>query len=304
MEQTDGLILKGVGGRYTVRCADGTLLECGARGIFRKDGVSPLVGDRVRLQYDPSPVIAEIAPRKNSLTRPRIANVDLMVIVSSMVEPSLNRFLLDKMTAVAVNKSMEPVIVLTKTDLRPDDGAAAVYRKIGMKCLTLSPNDDSGLNELRAWMKGRISVFTGNSGVGKSTLLGRLMNRTLETGDISRKLGRGRHTTREVTLYELPGGGYTADTPGFSTLDIERYDCVRRDELVLCFPEFAPFRTECRFADCTHRTEPGCAVLDAVRSGRIPVSRHESYCRMFEEVQTLQHWERPADAAKRVSRPR
>ncbi len=302
MMQQEGTILKGVGGLYTVRMADGTLLECKARGIFRKENISPLAGDRVSVTAE-SATIEAILYRKNSLVRPRMANIDQMVIVSSMAEPALNLFILDKMTAVAVSKGMEPIVVLTKADLASADRAKAIYDAIGMKCLCITPDaSDEVLEPLREWLKGKLSAFTGNTGVGKSTLLGRLMHCELETGDVSRKLGRGRHTTRQVELYELPDGGYAADTPGFSTLDIERYELVRREDLPHSFPEFAPYLDDCRFTSCTHRKEQGCAVCAAVAEGKIPPSRHESYCRMFDEVKDLKEWERPTTAPKK--RPR
>ena len=263
MEQ-QGLILKGVGGLYTVRLDDGQTWACKARGKFRRDQIAPLAGDRVRVQPDHEPgkgIVQEILPRRNSLIRPRMANIDQLVIVSSMREPSMNRFILDKMTAIAVSKGMEPIVVITKSDLSDGSETADVYRKIGLKCACLAP--DSDLSELMQWLPGKLSAFTGNSGVGKSTLLSRLLGMPLETGDVSRKLDRGRHTTRQVELYPL-GGGYVADTPGFSTLDIERYERVLADNLPDCFPEFAPYRTGCRFSTCTHRSEPGCAVRAAV----------------------------------------
>lgn len=299
----EGIILKGVGGLYTVRLDDGTLLDCKARGIFRKEHISPLAGDRVAVTADTA-TIDDILPRKNSLVRPRMANIDQMVIVCSMAEPALNLFILDKMTAVAVSKKMEPIIVLTKADLASADRAQDIYRTIGMKCLCITPEEaDEALQPLREWLNGKTSAFTGNTGVGKSTLLGRLMHCTLETGDVSRKLGRGRHTTRQVELYELPDGGYAADTPGFSTLDIERYELVRREELPFSFPEFAPYLDDCKFTSCTHRKEQGCAVCAAVADGRIPRSRHDSYCRMYDEVKDLKEWEHPTAAPKK-NRPR
>lgn len=303
MIQREGIILKGVGGLYTVRMDDGVLLDCKARGIFRKENIAPLAGDRVSVTEETS-TIEEILPRKNSLIRPRMANIDQMVIVSSMAEPALNLFILDKMTAVAVSKKMEPVIILTKADLASADRARSIYESIGMKCLCISPEaDDHDLQPLREWLNGKVSAFTGNTGVGKSTLLGRLMHCTLETGDVSRKLGRGRHTTRQVELFQLPDGGYVADTPGFSTLDIERYELVRREELPYSFPEFEPYLDDCRFTSCTHRKEQGCAVCRAVAEGKIPASRHESYCRMYDEVKDLKEWEHPTAAPKK-NRPR
>lgn len=288
--ERQGLILKGVGGLYTVRLDDGETWTCKARGKFRKDQIAPLAGDRVCVQPDHEPgkgIVQEILPRRNSLIRPRMANIDQLVIVSSMQEPTLNRFILDKMTAIAISKGMEPIVVITKSDLCDGNETAAIYRSIAMKCVCLAP--DSDLAPLMQWLPGKLSAFTGNSGVGKSTLLSRLLGFPLETGDVSRKLDRGRHTTRQVELFPL-AGGYVADTPGFSTLDIERYERVLAGDLPLCFPEFEPYQNGCRFSTCTHRSEPGCGIRAAVDAGTIPHSRYESYCRMFDEVKTLRDW--------------
>lgn len=304
MTQQTGLIIKGVGGLYTVRTENNTVLECKARGIFRKENISPLAGDRVQVtpnQDGETGTIEAILPRKNSLIRPRVANIDQMVIVSSVVEPTLNLFIIDKMTAVAADKGVEPILIFTKADLASAARAMQIYRSIGLKCLCISPSDpDEALQPLRAWLCERISVFTGNTGVGKSTLLSRLMHCELETGDVSRKLGRGRHTTRQVELFELPNGGYAADTPGFSTLDIERYEIVSRENLPFCFPEFEPYLNNCRFTSCAHRNESGCAVCEAVAQGKIPRTRHENYCRMYDEVKDIKSWERNADQTKKA----
>lgn len=285
-----GLILKGVGGLYTVRLDSGEIWFCKARGIFRKSQIAPLAGDRVEVSADHEAgkgIIDTILPRRNSLIRPRMANIDQLVIVSSMAEPAMNSFILDKMTAVAVSKQMEPIVVITKFDLMDGSDIAAIYHKIGMKCLCVDQSSD--LMELVGWLRGKVSAFTGNSGVGKSTLLSRLLGTPLETGSISRKLDRGRHTTRQVELFPL-ANGYVADTPGFSTLDIERYERILRSDLPDCFPEMAPYRLNCRFSTCTHRSEPGCGVRMAVESGAIPRSRYESYCRMDDEVKDLPDW--------------
>ena len=262
-----GTILKGIGGFYYVEAAD-TVYECKARGIFRRHSQKPLAGDQVVIvpAEDGTATIDEILPRKNQLVRPPVANIDQLIITASTCDPVPNPLIIDKMTALAVHKNIQPVVVITKSDL--DDGA---------------------------WLKGirnRISAFSGNSGVGKSSLLNRLYGGLqLETGDISQKLGRGRHTTRQVELFKLEGGGYVADTPGFSTVDVERYELIRKEELPQCFPEFEPYLNQCKFTSCAHICEKGCAVLKAVEEGKISKSRHGSYCAMYQEVKDVKEWE-------------
>ncbi len=291
-EQT-GLLRKGIGGFYYVETG-GTILECKARGVFRKKGMIPLAGDRVRVtcQGEGKGVLEEILPRKNSLLRPPVANLDQLFVVASVSEPAFQTFLVDQITAIAVDKGIEPVLLITKTDLEACGGLLEIYRKAGLTCLTFSPADRRDIPMLQNYLKGRISAFTGNSGVGKSTLLNGLYPALgLETGEISRKLGRGRHTTRCVELFPVPGGGYVADTPGFSSLDLERNEHIPKENLPLCFPEFGPYLGKCKFVSCSHTKEKGCAVLEAVAAGSIPVSRHESYTAMYESAKEWKEWE-------------
>ena len=292
--QREGMILKGIGGLYSVLCGQ-DILECRARGIFRKRGITPLAGDRIRVSEGSLPgtgEIEEIGERKNSLIRPPLANLDQLIVVSSMQEPTFNRFITDKMTAVAIDKGIEPILVLTKTDLGDPEEVLDDYRKAGIRCFTSSLEKTEDLEELRALLKGAMSAFSGNSGVGKSTLMNRLLpGMAQETGDISRKLGRGKHTTRQVELFPLPEGGFIADTPGFSTLDIERYERIRKENLPLCFPEFAEHLGSCKFTSCTHRTEKGCAVLEAMAAGKVAPLRHESYVALYNEAKEIKDWE-------------
>ena len=208
-----------------------------------------------------------------------------------MLEPKANLYLIDKMTAAAVHKGIEPVVVFTKTDLAPADDLAAIYRQVGIRSFVYSAVDNRGLNEILDVLTGKISAFCGNSGVGKSTLINALCPElALETGEISDKLGRGRHTTRTVELFKKHGG-YIADTPGFSTVDIERFELIRKDELKFAFPEFEEYFGTCYFNSCNHICEKGCRVIEAVENGLIPRSRHESYVRMYEEVKDVKEWE-------------
>lgn len=284
----NGIILKCVGGLYTVESPDG-ILECKARGIFRAKGISPSAGDIVTVSGG---VISEIAERKNFLIRPPLANLDQLIFVVSTVSPSPNYLILDKFIAIAEYKGIEPVVVITKTDLAESASLREVYGSIGIKVLAVDYSDESSIEAVRELLKGKISAFTGNSGAGKSTLLNAVdSSLNIPTGEISKKLGRGRHTTRHAELYKLGGGGYIADTPGFSTLETARYDIIRKDELAGCFREFGEFSGDCRFRDCSHTCEKGCAVLEAVECGKIPKLRHESYCAMYEEAKQLKEWE-------------
>ncbi|MDD6490314.1 MAG: ribosome small subunit-dependent GTPase A [Clostridia bacterium] len=292
MGTLNGLIIKAISGFYYVEAAD-TLYECKARGVFRKKGISPSVGDRVTITVmnDDKASLDDVLPRKNYLIRPPLANLDRLFIVSSVAEPSANTVIIDKITAVAVSKGIEPVVIFTKSDLADCSELLEIYKKAGIKAFCYSINDRTGSDEIISLLENRISAFTGNTGVGKSSLLNSLFpNLNIETGEISRKLGRGRHTTRHSELYKV-GGGYVADTPGFSTVDIERYEIIKRDELAYCFPEFEPYINNCKFTSCSHTCERGCAVIEAVNNGEIPVSRHNSYKFMYDEVKSIPDWQ-------------
>ena len=284
-----GLIIKSIGGLYTVESPDG-IYECVARGIFRKEGRSPCVGDTVT--FSDEKVIKDILPRRNHIIRPPLANLDQLIFVVSVCEPAPNLLLLDKFIAIAEYKNIKPVVVITKVDLDRSDNICSVYTRVGIDVVIIDYTDDSTVQKLKSMLAGKISAFTGNSGVGKSTLLNAIDSTLgIRTGEISKKLGRGRHTTRESRLYKLEGGGYIADTPGFSTFETNKYDIIKKEELSACFTEFSDFSGNCRFSDCSHTCEKGCAVIQAVKDGIIPESRHESYCQMYEEAKAIKDWE-------------
>lgn len=293
-----GLIVKATAGFYYVQYG-GSRVECRARGIFRREGVSPLVGDRAEISVRPGDppqgTVERILPRRNRLTRPAVANVDRLVVVASAADPAPVLFTLDQLTAIALHAGIEPVMVFTKADLGPAGEFVALYRKARLRAFAVSSRTGQGVEEFRGALGAGMNVFTGNSGVGKSSLLNRLCPElSLATGEVSRRLGRGRHTTRVVELFRLGGPDvWAADTPGFSSLDFEQGQIIRREELPGVFPEFAPYLGRCRYDDCTHVCEPGCAVLRAVAAGRIPASRHESYRRMMAQARTLKEWELP-----------
>ena len=283
-----GIITKCLGGLYTVESPDG-IYECKARGVFRAKGISPAVGDRVGLRGG---VITEVAERRNYLIRPPLANLDQIIFIVSTVSPAPNFLILDKFIAIAEFKGIEPVVIITKTDLGDSSAVREVYSSIGITTLEVDYSDERSVQSVRDLLAGKVSAFTGNSGAGKSTLLN-AVDPTLNilTGEISKKLGRGRHTTRHAELYKLREGGYIADTPGFSTFETNRYDVIRKEELADCFREFEGYRDECRFRDCSHTCEKGCAVIEAVKQGIIPKIRHDSYCAMYEEAKQLKEWE-------------
>ena len=283
-----GIIIKCLGGLYSVESPDG-IYECKARGVFRNRGISPCVGDRVTVEDG---VITEIADRKNCIIRPPLANLDQPIFIVSTCEPAPNYLILDKFIAIAEYKGITPVVVITKTDLGDSRPIHEIYGGIGIDVVEVKYDDEASVEAVRAILNGKISAFTGNSGVGKSTLLNAVdPTLNIATGEISRKLGRGRHTTRHAELYKLSGGGYIADTPGFSTFETNRYDIIRKEELAGCFREFDGLTDKCRFRDCAHICEKGCAVVEAVERGEISVSRHESYKTMYEEAKQLKEWE-------------
>ena len=292
MQNLQGILMKSLGGFYYVRCGDKEC-ECKARGSFRKKGSSPVAGDRVEISVPDEGycAIEQILPRKNKLKRPALANIDALVIVCSTVDPQPNFTVIDKMTAAAVNNGMTPVLAVSKNDIKNGDEVCEIYRKSGIKVFQCSPDDKSETDALRDYLKGKVSAFTGNSGVGKSTLLNMLFpSLELATGQISEKLGRGRHTTRVVELFELDGC-FVADTPGFSTVDLQRYEMIDKEQLQYCFPEFEKYLGQCQFTSCAHTCEKGCKILEAVQNGEIAESRHKSYVQMYNEVKDIKHWQ-------------
>ena len=287
-----GIIVKALSGFYYVRTVEG-LITCRARGLFRKTGESPLVGDRVTIALSGAEGTVEtIAPRRNAFVRPSVANVDAVVIFASAAIPVTDPFLIDRMTVIAARQGVSSVLFVNKTDLDPAEGLIGIYRRAGIPVVATSAQTGEGLDALREAIRGKTVVFTGNSGVGKSAILrGLSPEAAVQTGEVSQKLGRGRHTTRHVELYALGDETYVADTPGFSSFDPEQMEHVPKEELQDLFPDFAPYRTGCRFPDCSHRTEPGCVLLEAVRAGRVEPSRHASYRRLYETAEQYKPWE-------------
>lgn len=270
------------------------LYTCKARGRFRKERISPCAGDWVTIaaEKDGFGALTEIAPRKNHMVRPPVANLDRLFVVASVLEPGANTLLIDKAVAAAELNGIEPVVVITKTDLAGADRLESVYRSAGLHCRPVSVCAGRGLEEVRRLTEGKVSAFIGNSGVGKSTLLNGLFpGLDLKTGEISQKLGRGRHTTRQVEFYKTGRDSYVADTPGFSTFDLERYRITDKERLVQGFREIAAVAQGCRFSSCSHTGEMGCAVIEALKNGRISQSRFDSYVQMYQEIKDVKQWE-------------
>lgn len=293
MEQIQGVIIKALSGFYYV-AAENRVLECRARGKFRKTGESPLVGDRVSVlpEAEEKGTVADILPRKNCFLRPAVANLDALVILASCSIPVTEPFLIDRMTAIAIRKGVTPIICVNKSDLCAPEPLADIYRAAGFPVVCTSAETGAGIDALRELIRGKTVAFTGNSGVGKSAILSRLCpSREIETGEVSQKLGRGRHTTRHVELYPLGDETFAADTPGFSSFDLEQMEAIPKQELEGLFPDFQPFLGRCRFPDCSHRKEPDCGVLDAVARKQICPSRHKSYLRLYEAATLLKPWE-------------
>ncbi len=292
MIQKDGIIIKGIGGVFYVEAAD-EIYECKARGVFRKSGMKPLAGDRVLISINDNAenTIEKIYDRKNYLERPPVANVDKLFIVSSVCEPKPVLLILDRLTALATIKNIEPVIVFTKTDLGDASEYVDIYQKAGIKAFSVSCVNGEGVEEVKKELKDCISAFCGNSGVGKSSLLNAIDDSLgLKTGEISDKLGRGRHTTRHSEMIKVEGG-YVADTPGFSSFETEETELILKDDLPYAFKEFEKYIGECKFTSCLHVKDKGCRIIQAVEEGHIPATRHESYCSMMEEAKNIKEWE-------------
>jgi len=287
-----GRIQKALSGFYYVDTG-AELLTCRARGKFRKEGVSPLVGDWVEVRElgGGEGFVEEIEPRRNSFDRPAVANIDQLVIIGSEAIPQTDPFLIDRVAAIAEMKGCGVIILLNKCDLDPADQLYGIYSAVGYPTMRISAETGEGLEGLRPLLAGKLSAFTGNSGVGKSSILNKLdPTFHLQVGAVSVALGRGRHTTRHVELYHLSGGAQIIDSPGFSSFDAAERNLALKTSLPETFPEFRPYLGRCRFMGCSHTKERGCAVLAAVQAGAISRSRHGSYVRLYEELKPLEEW--------------
>ena len=291
-DKQTGRILRSISGFYDVQTADG-LITCRARGILRKEGCTPLTGDMVGITVERGKGMVErILPRRNSFVRPAVANVDALVVFAANVNPVTEPFLIDRVAAIAGDQEVPVYICINKCDLDPALDLERIYRNAGFQVICTSAETGEGVEQLRQLITGKLTAFTGNSGVGKSSILNRLCPELkLSTGEVSEKLGRGRHTTRHVELYRLGEDTYVADTPGFSSFDTDMMEIILKENLQYAFGDFAPYIGKCQFHDCTHRKEPGCAVTAAVEAGEIEPTRYDSYLRLYEKASQIKQWE-------------
>lgn len=290
-----GTIVKALSGFYYVDIGtDREPVACRGRGKLRHNKITPLVGDHVEITVtaEGTGMVDEVLPRANQFQRPMVANMDQLVILASGAIPVTDPFLIDRMIALAEYKHCQPIICFNKCDLEPAEELVELYRKAGFQSFSISAQTGAGLEDLMHVLEGKISAFTGNSGVGKSSVLNALCPQFgLKVGQVSEKLGRGRHTTRHVELFRV-GGGLVADTPGFSAFDVEQMELIPKEELECTFREFHPYLDQCRFVGCAHVKERGCAVRQAVEQGNIAESRYRSYVRLYEQVKARPQWEK------------
>ena len=288
-----GRIVRSLSGFYDVRTPAG-IVTCRGRGILRKNGMEPLTGDMVEITVEKGRGMVErVLPRKNSFVRPAVANMDALVIFAANVNPVTEPFLIDRVAAIAGDQEVQVYICVNKCDLDPAVDLVRIYEHAGFPVIRASAETGEGVEALRQLIRGKLTAFTGNSGVGKSSMLNRLCPQLgLATGEVSEKLGRGRHTTRHVELYCLEEDTFVADTPGFSSFDTDQMELILKENLQYAFPDFGPHIGSCQFHDCSHRAEPGCAVTAAVASGDVERTRYDSYLRLYEKSSQIKLWER------------
>lgn len=287
-----GRILRSLSGFYDVQTETG-MVTCRGRGSLRKAHQTPLTGDMVEITVEKGKgMVEKILPRRNCFVRPAVANVDALVVFAANVNPVTEPFLIDRVAAIAGDQEVEVILCVNKCDLDPAVDLVRIYQNAGFTVISASAETGQGVAELRELLQGKLTAFTGNTGVGKSSMLNRLApDLQLATGEVSEKLGRGRHTTRHVELYRLDEETYVADTPGFSSFDTDQMDVILKENLQYSFPDFAPFIGDCQFHDCSHRQEPGCAVRQALEEGKVEKTRYDSYLKLYEKASQIKLWE-------------
>lgn len=292
-ERRTGRIVRSLSGFYDVQTPAG-VVTCRGRGSLRRGGESPLTGDMVEITVEGGKGMVErILPRKNAFVRPAVANVDALVVFAANVNPVTEPFLIDRVAAIAGDQGVEVYICINKCDLDPAVDLERIYTRAGFPVIRASAQTGEGVARLRSLLSGKLTAFTGNTGVGKSSMLNALCpGLELATGQVSQKLGRGRHTTRHVELFALDDNTYVADTPGFASFDTEQMEIILKENLQYAFRDFAPYLGECQFHDCSHRAEPGCAVRRAVETGEIEASRYQSYLQLYDQYSRIKIWER------------
>ena len=291
-KMSTGRIIRSLSGFYEVQTAEG-MVTCRARGSLRRTGETPLTGDMVDISVEKGKGMVErILPRRNQFVRPAVANVDALVVFAANVNPVTEPFLIDRVAAIAGDQEVEVILCVNKCDLDPAVDLVRIYRHAGFQVICASAETGAGVEELRNLIRGKLVAFTGNSGVGKSSILNRLCPElNLPVGEVSEKLGRGRHTTRHVELYHLGEETYVADTPGFSSFDTDQMDVMLKENLQYAFPDFGKYIGSCQFHDCSHRKEPGCAVTAALAEGEIEQTRYDSYLKLYEKASQIKLWE-------------
>ena len=284
--------MRSLSGFYDVQTPAG-IVSCRGRGHLRRGADIPLTGDLVEISVERGKgMVEKILPRKNHFVRPAVANVDALVVFAANVNPVTEPFLIDRVAAIAGDQEVPVVLCVNKCDLDPAVDLVKIYQNAGFTVIQTSAETGDGVEALREAIRGKLVAFTGNSGVGKSSILNRLCPQLgLATGEVSEKLGRGRHTTRHVELYDLGADTYVADTPGFSSFDTDQMEVILKENLQYAFPDFGDYIGCCQFHDCSHRKEPGCAVTAAVGEGRIEKSRYESYLKLYEKASLIKEWE-------------
>ncbi len=292
MQRQTGRIVRSLSGFYDVQTPAG-VITCRGRGSLRKSGDSPLTGDMVEITVEHGRgMVEKILPRRNRFVRPAVANVDALVVFAANVNPVTEPFLIDRVAAIAGDQEVEVILCVNKCDLDPAIDLIRIYRHAGFTVIPASAETGEGVEELRRLLEGKLTAFTGNTGVGKSSMLNRLCPElSLATGEVSEKLGRGRHTTRHVELYRLGEDTYVADTPGFASFDTEQMDVILKENLQYAFPDFSSYIGRCQFQDCSHRAEPCCAVRTAVENGEIEKTRYDSYLKLYEKSSQIKLWE-------------
>ena len=287
-----GRMVRSLGGLYDGRVPAG-IITCRARGILRKENCTPLTGDLVEITLERGKgMVEKVLPRRNSFVRPAVANIDALVVFAANVNPVTEPFLIDRVAAIAGDQEVPVYLCVNKCDLDPAIDLVKIYESAGFPVICTSAETGEGVEKLRSLIKGKLTAFTGNSGVGKSSILNRLCSQLeLPTGEVSEKLGRGRHTTRHVELYDLGEETYVMDTPGFSSFDTDQMDVILKENLQYAFPDFGSYIGNCRFDDCSHRREPDCAVRAALESGAIQPTRYDSYLKLYEKASQIKLWE-------------
>lgn len=292
VEKQTGRIIRSLSGFYDVQLG-GQVVTCRGRGVLRKQHITPLTGDTVEITVEHGKGMVEaVLPRQNSFIRPAVANVDALAVFAANVNPVTEPFLIDRVTAIAGNQNVQCIICINKCDLDPAKQLREIYEKAGFPVIATSAVTGEGVEQLRSFLKGKLTAFTGNTGIGKSSILNALCPELhLATGEVSEKLGRGRHTTRHVELYTLDEDTFVMDTPGFASFDTDQMDVILKENLQYAFPDFAPWIGACQFADCSHRQEPGCAVRKALAAGEIMPTRYDSYLKLYEKSAQIKEWE-------------